>query len=289
MARVLRHYWFNPFHCREQSLNRIRPLVAIGVTVAFSTGVLLYGSAPGWLIVVAGFVFVIGGTLTATLISEGIDRTEEVLRKVPGVFSKRHRGMDLDEKVFLQVSEAYRRGLVRHAERGARGIADSFLGQGAQLIVDGAAREELERSLQWRIANAREEEKRHLRVMQAMAGFAPAFGMLGTLLGLVRMLFGLGESGLDMVGSAMGFAMVTTVYGLVAANLVIKPAISRMEQQSREYLAGYHIRYELLMMMFSRENAALMRESLEGFLGRPVHGDRQTGQQPRSAVRLVGA
>jgi len=128
-----------------------------------------------------------------------------------------------------------------------------------------------------------------LRVMQAMAGFAPAFGMLGTLLGLVRMLFGLGESGLDVVGSAMGFAMITTVYGLVAANLAIKPVISRMEQQSRELLAGYHLRYELLAMMFSREHAALIRGSLGERLGRAVDGNTKTVQLSQSAVHLVGA
>jgi len=268
-------------------MRRIRPLAVLSLVVALSTGVLLFGNAPGWLIVVAGFLFVIGGTLTATLISEGGDQTAAVLRRVPAVFAAEQQGIDLDVAAFLRVSEAYRRGLVRHAERELGRVSDPFLHQGAQTIVDGGSREELERGLQWRIAQVQEQEKRRLHILQSMAGFAPAFGMLGTLLGLVRMLFGLGDNGLDMVGSAMGFAMITTVYGLVAANLAIKPVMSKMEQQSRERLAGYHIRYQLLMMMFVRENAALIRESLQALLDRAEDGLAPSRSLSPSAVRLV--
>jgi len=270
-------------------MNRVRPLAVLSLVVALSTGVLLFGNAPGWLIIVAGFLFVIGGTLTATLISEGGDQAAAVLREVPAVFAAGSRGINLEEAAFLRVSEAYRRGLVRHAERELGQVSDPFLRQGAQTIVDGGSREELERGLQWRIATVQEQEKRRLRILQAMAGFAPAFGMLGTLLGLVRMLFGLGDNGLDVVGSAMGFAMITTVYGLVAANLAIKPVMSKMERQSRERLAGYHIRYQLLMMMFARDNATLIRESLQALLDRA--GDSSVPVRPLapSTVRLVQA
>jgi len=120
-------------------MNQVRLLIAIGVAVALSAGVLLYGNAPGWFIVIAGFLFVIGGTLVATLISEGINRTEEVIRKVPRVFSASYRGKEFDVSAFLGVSEAYRKGLVRHAELGAKRISDPFLRQGAQLIIDGVA------------------------------------------------------------------------------------------------------------------------------------------------------
>ena len=267
-------------------MNRVRPLVVIGSIVALSTVVLLYGRAPGWLIVLAGFLFVAGGTLTATMISEGRARTVAVLRQLPPLLSGAGGPMVLDESGFLRVSEAYRRGLVRQAERELGRLDDAFLRQGAQTILDGGSREELERGLQWRIARVQEQEKRRLRVLQAMAGFAPAFGMLGTLLGLVRMLFGLGDSGLDAVGSAMGFAMITTVYGLVAANLAIKPALSKLEQRSRERLAAYHIRYQLLMMMSARCNGALIRESLRVLL---EQGDESPETPAPAAVRLVQA
>ncbi len=85
------------------------------------------------------------------------------------------------------------------------------------------------RNLQWRTANIKEEDKAEIRVLQSMIGFAPAFGMLGTLFGLMSLLFRLGESGLAEIGVSMGFAMITTVYGLVLSNLIIKPLAIKME------------------------------------------------------------
>lgn len=270
-------------------MDRFPPLATIVALVTLATGVLLYGSAPGWLITVTGFLFVIGGTLLATLISEGRERTEATLRGVSQLFRGTPATGNLEQERFLLASEAFRRGRIRQADRLLQAIEDPFLRRGAQLIVDGCGREELERGLQWRIARVREQEKRQLRVMQAMSGFAPAFGMLGTLLGLVRMLFGLGDNGLEVVGSTMGFAMITTVYGLVAANLAIRPVISRMEQRARDRLAGLHIRHELLRMMLARENAPLIRESLQGLGIGSGEPEDQAQPAPRAGVRLVGA
>jgi len=98
-----------------------------------------------------------------------------------------------------------------------------------------------------------------------MVGFAPAFGMLGTLMGLAQMLFSLGNEGLAVVGAAMGFSIITTVYGLVAANLIIKPLAIKMEQRSSELLALQAVKYELLLMLFKKEHPTLMREALGVF------------------------
>ncbi len=270
-------------------MKRIRPTVAIAVVIALSAAILLYGAAPGWLILVAGFLFVVGGTLLGTLVSEGVVRTRAVLGAIPPLLRHSPEAPALDEEAFYQVSEAHRRGLFRRAERALERLADPVLREGAQAIVDGAGREALERRLQWRMARLREEEKRRLRVLQGMAGFAPALGMLGTLLGLTRMLFSLGETGLDTVGTAMGFAMITTVYGLVAANLLIKPVITKMEQAARQRLAACQVRAELLRMMHAREHATLMREALAGLLGRDGDERSPSVTRPGSLVRLVGA
>ena len=96
--------------------------------------------------------------------------------------------------------------------------------------------------------------------------------MLGTLLGLVRLLFNLGDSGLGLVGSAMGFAMITTVYGLVISNLVIKPIVIKMEQRLREQQAWQRVKQEILVLLFEKAHPSVIEEALSAFkTDRPVN------------------
>ncbi len=245
-------------------MQRTLVIVLLGSMLIVSSLVLLAGVTSGLVVATTGFLFVFSGTLLTTVISENYDRVRLLLRRLPQLLNE--AGPELhDETILLRVAELYRRGRVRTAEMTAKGIEDLYLRQGAQLIVDGCSREELERTLLWRIGNTREEEMRRLRILHSMGGFAPAFGMLGTLFGLARMLFSLGDEGLAMVGAAMGFSIVTTVYGLVAANLIIKPLALKMEHRSSEFLALQAVKYELLLMLFKKEHPMLMQEALGVF------------------------
>ena len=93
-----------------------------------------------------------------------------------------------------------------------------------------------------------------------MSGYAPTLGMLGTLLGLVQLLFGLSAGNLDTVGASMGFGMLTTVYGLVLANLVFKPMANKLEQSGRERIARTMMHLQAIAMLHDRERIAVIRE-----------------------------
>jgi len=240
--------------------------------VLLSSLTLMLGATSIWLVAVSGFFFVIGGTLIASVVSEGYQRVEQVLRRLPALFTERKASLGTDEETFLQVATCYRRGSVRQAEMVIKAIEDPYLNLGSQLIVDRCSQKEMNRALQWQLSNNLEQKRRRLRILNGMAGFAPAFGMLGTLLGLIRLLFSLGDGGLDVVGAAMGFAMITTVYGLVAANLIIKPMAIKMEQRFREQLAWQKVKHEMLMLLFEKGHPEVIRETLNAFItGQPLH------------------
>ncbi|MCB1861546.1 MAG: MotA/TolQ/ExbB proton channel family protein [Chromatiaceae bacterium] len=239
--------------------------------VLLSSLTLTLGATSIWLVAISGFFFVIGGTLIAAVVSEGYRRVDELLRRLPALFTARVAALGVDEETFLQVATCYRRGSVRQAEMFIKAMQDPYLTLGSQLIVDRCSQKELNRALQWQLSNNMEQKRRRLRILNGMAGFAPAFGMLGTLLGLINLLFNLGDGGLDVVGAAMGFAMITTVYGLVAANLIIKPMAIKMEQRFREQLAWQSVKHELLMLLFEKAHPEVIRETLNAFItGRPL-------------------
>ncbi|MBF0255843.1 MAG: MotA/TolQ/ExbB proton channel family protein [Gammaproteobacteria bacterium] len=243
-------------------------VVTNALLVLLALVLMLSGIGGAWGGAIAGFVFVIGGTFLASVSSQSAEKVVGVLLKAPQVFDEREqklaRRKTLDK--FLHVAEWARRGNARVAEQLAQQIEDDFLRRGVMLVLDRTPEREMMRTLQWRIGNERENDQQEIRVIRSMIGYAPALGMLGTLLGLVQMLFGLGDKGINEVGVAMGFAMLTTVYGLIGANLLLKPLVAKMEQQSRARISWMYAQMETVLMLRERSHPIHIQEALETYL-----------------------
>jgi chemotaxis protein MotA len=91
--------------------------------------------------------------------------------------------------------------------------------------------------------------------------------MLGTLLGLSQMLFGVGTGDVASMGASMGFAMTTTVYGLVLANLMFKPLASKIEQRNRRLLAQSVVDLQAVMLLYERQHPEYIREVIKDTRG----------------------
>ena len=207
-----------------------------------------------------GLMLVLGGTFLASVIGHSPGPVLNLLRRLPSLFRDTQRPTAVDYKPFLHIAERYRRGDVRGAEQAATAIQDPFLRGGTRLALDPHNGDELGRMLQWRIRQQKEEDSRDIRILKTMATFAPAFGMLGTLFGLVAMLGSLGESGLEYIGMAMGFALMSTLYGLLIANLVFRPLALKLEDRSRQQLLHMNLLVDAIMMLYERQHPVLIGE-----------------------------
>ena len=98
-----------------------------------------------------------------------------------------------------------------------------------------------------------------------------------------RLLYGLGDSGLAEIGSTMGFAMTTTVYGLIISNLVFKPLAIRMERRAKHRYAWLNVQYEAILMVYDKRNPIMIREYIEAFLGVPQHQSAEAETSTRLA------
>jgi chemotaxis protein MotA len=126
--------------------------------------------------------------------------------------------------------------------------------------LDGFQRQQLTVALQRQIGEERERLLGPVELLRAMAGYSPTLGMLGTLLGLLQMLFSVGAGDVDSMGVAMGFAMLTTVYGLIAANLVMKPLATKLEKNNRRELARSVVDLQAVMLLYERHHPEHIRE-----------------------------
>lgn len=218
----------------------------------------------------SGVLLVGVGTLAAAALAHSWRGVIDTLRDLPGKLKGRSPADPDDLELFLRIAEWHRLGRMRIAEQEIRKLRDPWLRQGTEMVIDRTPDDELIRMLYWKIGAQRERDQDEIKIVLTMAGFAPAFGMLGTLFGLIDMMYALDASQMEHIGTAMGFSLLTTLYGLVAANLILKPLAVRLEQRARERLAWLHVQAEVLRLLRERSHPALIRDYWQAFSERAV-------------------
>lgn len=184
-----------------------------------------------------GLLLVLGGTLAATLISYPLGEVLRIFRVIITVFRTEQRYGREDIEEIVRVARLWFRGELRPVENELERIHSPFLRTGVQLILDGTPLDDILDLMRWRLARLKARERNEAQLFRTMAMFAPAFGMTGTLLGLVNMLSDMGTASFERIGANMAVALVTTFYGVLLANLVFKPIAIKLERRTDRRVA----------------------------------------------------
>jgi chemotaxis protein MotA len=149
-------------------------------------------------------------------------------------------------------------------EQEASLTADPFLRLGLELTVDGQAPDEIARILQREMRTSNDQAWRSVQVWETMGNFAPAMGLIGTLIGLIHMLGSLQDA--SAVGPAMSLALVATLYGSVAANLFFFPLSGKLRVVAQEREFSKDITLEGLLSVARLENPLMLEQRLQSFV-----------------------
>ena len=131
--------------------------------------------------------------------------------------------------------------------------------------------EDMREILEQREAFRYKRESTEAELMKTMGTYAPAFGMVGTLIGLVFMLFGMGGSddvggGIDGIGPSMGVALITTFYGTILANLIFNPFAEKIKSRNKENVQAYQLMIEGLCMLHQKKHPLDVRDKLTAYI-----------------------
>lgn len=239
---------------------------------------------PSDLIDLPSLVVVLGGTAAATLISYPLREVVRVFKVFVIVLrNERLYGReDLDE--IVRVSRKFFRGQIAALEDELARCRNPFLRTGVQMVIDGAPVADIVELLQWRIAKLKARERAEAQIFRSMAMYAPAFGMLGTLLGLISMLRSL-HGDFQSIGSSMAIAMITTLYGILLANLLFKPIAIKFERRTERRVMQMNMVLEGVTLMAQRRSPAFIRLYLESLEAHHEDEIRQADMRPASPVR----
>jgi chemotaxis protein MotA len=207
-----------------------------------------------------------GGTLASTMISFRGKDMKNVIPVLKKAFKKSNIDLNKDIDLIIDIANVARREGLLALDEQLTQIDDPFLRKGVSMIVDGTDIELIKSILQTEVyfVQARHQEGQDL--FNTMAGFAPAYGLIGTIIGLILMLQTLDDLG--SLGKKMAVALVTTFYGSVLANLIFTPIAKKLKSLSDEEVLQKELYIEGLLSIQEGENPRIIREKLNSFIAR---------------------
>lgn len=233
-------------------------------TIFLILSIILSGGRLLLFVDVPSMMIVFGGTAAALLISYPIAKFMESLKTVSHAFA--HKPLDPTE-VISKINElalaARKEGLLA-LEEIAQGMDDAFLQKGILLIVDGTDAELLRSILETEIAFVENRHKDNQGFWNSVAELGPAWGMIGTLIGLIAMLDSLDDP--TTIGPKMSVALITTLYGSLLANFFATPVSNKLKTKSNEEILHKQVMIEGLLSIQAGENPRVIEEKLKAFL-----------------------
>jgi len=219
---------------------------------------------------------VFGGVLASTIVSYPLDSLKNLGKLMGNAFKVKKVDFHADIENIVTIANVARREGILALEESVNEMNDPFMQKGIMLIIDGSDPELVKSVLETELVFVRERHSSGQAILLQMSSFSPAYGMIGTLVGLINMLRSLDDP--STLGPSMAVALVTTFYGVVLANLLFTPLAKKLAAQSADECLRKEMVLEGILSIQDGENPRIIREKLNAFL---PHS--QTGTASRAA------
>ncbi|MFP4362324.1 MAG: motility protein A [Spirochaetia bacterium] len=240
----------------------------IGVVVGFLLIVMSIMTSGGNILQYvdpASFIMVIGGSFAAMMVATPMSRMLGIVRYVNILITVPNHEEERIISSLVNFSEKARREGLLALEDDLEEVGDEFLQKGIQLVVDGSDPEIIKSILYTDLNQLQERHQEGIVLFDAWGKIAPAFGMIGTLAGLIAMLANLGGDQ-SAIASGMGLALITTMYGAIFANLVLIPSKYKLEDRDKSETLIKEVMIEGILSIQSGDNPRILEEKLLSFL-----------------------
>ncbi len=238
----------------------------LGIVSAFGLVLvaILMGGGLGLFINYPSLMIVAGGTLGTTMINYPLKEVIGVISVVKNVFFTKVSSPNDIIKQFSDFSNKARREGILALESEVTNLNEEFLQKGIQLSIDGLEPQSIREILETEISYIQDRHKLGAEIFTTMGTYAPALGMVGTLVGLVQMLQNMSDP--SSIGPAMAVALLTTFYGAVAANLLCMPIAGKLKTRSSEEVLVKELMIEGVICLSNGENPRIVEQKLMAFL-----------------------
>ncbi|KMY66510.1 hypothetical protein AAU61_15240 [Desulfocarbo indianensis] len=211
---------------------------------------------------VSSILIVVGGTISATLVAFPMKSVMGAMKASISIFFQHSIDHVGTVREILKASDEVRRNGPLALEKFKAG--NQFMKTAFDLVADGMNVDTIRDVLTIELEATISRHEEVVKILEKMADLAPAWGMIGTLIGLVIMLLNLSDP--SAIGPAMAVALLTTLYGALWANLLLSPSAAKLEERSEREAQDHRLILEGALGMARNENPRAIQQRLVGFM-----------------------
>jgi chemotaxis protein MotA len=232
-------------------------LMAISILICPGATLMMFVDYPSMLIV-------FGGAMCSCMINFPLKDLANVFKVIKLAFVVDSLPAPKLIADFRRFAEIARRDGILALENVTQEVKDPFLVRGIQLAVDGTDPEQIQEMMRTELEYSVSRHERGIRVLKKFGEYAPAFGMIGTLIGLVIMLGNMKDP--DMIGPSMAVAIITTFYGAILSYLIFNPLGEKLTIRNNEEALIKEMMIKGVMSIQSGDNPRVVEQKLKIFL-----------------------
>ena len=258
-------------------------LAGVGAGLALIYGAIFLGD--GWTIFfdIPSAVIVIGGTIAVMFVTFSASELKSVPAGVKEFLSFKSPELYGYLESFSEFSRVARREGLLALDRRLDDNQDEFVKFGLEMAVDGIEEAEIDDMMKMRMAEEAKQRQLIGRFFTNAGTYAPAFGMIGTLIGLIQMMQNMDDP--SQIGAGMAVALITTFYGALLANLIFLPMAVKLNSQVSQMLKARQMVRTGVLAIVRGESPSMIEKRLQAFLDEPVELEEQN--DPKSMSRAA--
>lgn len=212
------------------------------------------------------FMVTFGGALFAVMTtSDSFADFFEGLGSIFTAFKKQETSVQSYSEKILQYADIARKEGLLVLESEAQNVEDPFLKKGIMLAVDGSDAELVKDILETEMLHKEDRNKRNIRFWQDLGAYAPAWGMVGTLLGLINMMRLIGND-TSAIGAGMSLALITTLYGSILSNWICIPIARKLEKSNEAEILIMEVCIEGVLSVLAGDNPRVVKEKMQAII-----------------------
>jgi len=219
-------------------------------------------------------LIVVGGTISALCVTHSIHELKTIPAGLKSFISFRPPELTRYLSMFTAFARSARREGLLALDRSLNEDIDDFVRFGLEMAIDGIEESEIDELMRMRIAEESRRNGLTSKFFMNAGTYAPAFGMIGTLIGLIQMMQHLDDP--SQIGAGMAIAVVTTFYGALLANLVFLPVGLKVKTQSKHHLKAMQMIRTGVLSIVRGESPSMIATRLQSFLD--IGNDEDTGK-----------
>jgi len=255
-------------------------LIGLILGIVLVVGSIMIGGELTPFIDVPSLMITVGGSIAATLINFPMAKVISVFGVVRKCFMSSLPSPNEVIEQFKTLATIGRRDGLLALESRVESIDDAFLKRGLEQVIGGVSKEDLMSSMETEMAFVEQRHQTGKKLIDGIAAAAPAFGMIGTLIGLVQMLRSLDDP--SQIGGGMAVALLTTLYGAVIANMFCIPLAGKLESRSQEEMMIRQLMLSGLVSLIDGNAPRALEQRLLAFVS-PKLRETYEAAEPKAA------